>query len=129
MTFDQWRDSRERRGGDLREEVYEREGKVRAWLGSDVLGLISGGPSLRRRPAQMELIVHPDDQEVLPALLDHALATKGVQSWLVPEYQEFQRKLLIQRGFREVASYSMLIKTMAVRVERPSLASVEARVW
>ena len=92
---------------------------MRVWLGSDFRG----------RPAQMELMVHPDEEEILPVLLDHALVRKDVQLWLIPEYQEFLRELLIQRGFREVAQYSMLIKTMAARVKRPSLTPVEARVW
>ena len=119
MTLEQWKDSREVKGGRGRDEVYERDGKIVAWLGSELVG----------QPAQMEVMVHPDQGEVLPALLDHALARKGVQNWLVPEYQELLRNLLIHRGFREVAHYSTLIKTTAAMVKSPSMTPVEARVW
>ena len=120
MTFDQWRDSRDRRGRQGRDEVYERDGRIRAWLSSD---------PYNRTAARMELMVHPDDEDALPALLDYALARKGVQAWLVPEYQEFLRRSLIHRGFGEVARYSVLVKTLVVRVNRPSPTPVEARVW
>ena len=117
MTFRQWKDAKD--DGGLKEEVYEREGKIRAWLGS----------SLSFRPALTEIMVHPDEERNLPALLDYALGKKGVQAWLVPDYQELLRKLLTHRGFTEEAHYSVLIKTIAVRVRHPSLAAVEARVW
>jgi len=119
MTFDQWKDSRDIRGSKAKEEVYEHDGRIGAWL-------VSG---FSTRPAQMELVAHPNEGEALSGLLDHALARKGVQAWLVPEYQEALRELLIPRGFREVAHYSMLIKTLAARVKSPSLTPVEARVW
>lgn len=77
----------------------------------------------------MELMVHPDEGEMLPILLDHALARKGAQTWLVPEYQGLLIKLLIHRGFQEAAHYSVFIKTTAAKVGSPALASVEARLW
>ena len=119
MTFDQWKDSGDGGGGGIREEVYEREGRIVAWLGS----------SLGSRPPRVELMVHPDAVEALPALLDYALEGRGVQSWLVPEYQEFLGRLLIHRGFREVAELSLLVKTTAVRAKSPSLSPAEVRVW
>ena len=119
MTLGQWTDSRERVGNRAQEEVYEVEGRIMAWLGSDLGGCI----------AHMELMIDPDYQEMLGPMMDHALAGHGIQSWLVPEYQNTLRNSLIYRGFVEVAHYTVLIKTMAARVNRPSVAHVEARVW
>ena len=119
MTFDQWKDSRDGGGGGIREEVHEREGRIVAWLGSD----------LGSRPPRVELMVHPDAGEALPALLDYALEGQGVQLWLVPEYQEFLGRLLIHRGFREVAHFSLLVKTTTARIKSPSLSPAEVRVW
>ena len=119
MTLEQWRDSGHGSWKGLREEVYERDGRIMAWLASD----------RRKKPAKMALMAHPDAMDALPALLDYALAGKGAQLWLVPEYLESLERLLIHRGFREVARYSMLIKRVAAGVKRPSLAPVEARVW
>ena len=119
MTFDQWKDSMDGTGHGLREEVYESEGSVTAWLASD----------FGHCPVQKELMVHPAEVELLPALLDHSLATEGLQVWLVAEYQELLRKLLIHKGFREVGQYCMLIKSMAARAKSPSLDTVEARDW
>ena len=119
MTLGQWTDSRERVGNRAQEEVYEVEGRIMAWLGSDLGGCI----------AHMELMIDPDYQEMLGPMMDHALAGHGIQSWLVPEYQNTLRNSLIYRGFVEVAHYIVLIKTMAARVNRPSVAHVEARVW
>ena len=119
MTFDQWKDSMDGTGHGLKEEVYERDGSVTAWVASD----------FDRRPVQKELMVHPAEGELLPALLDHSLATEGLQVWLVAEYQELLGKLLIHKGFREVGQYCMLIKSMAARAKSPSLDTVEARVW
>ena len=124
MSFEQWKDSRERGANGTREDVYERDGKIMAWLGADPSGASHGA-----RPVQMALMVHPDEAEVLPALVDHALAGEGEQMWLVPDYQEFLSKLLIHRGFKEASHYSTLIKTMAVRAGSPSLTAAEVRVW
>ena len=129
MTFHQWRDSRDGRGPQLWEEVYVRDGKIRAWLGLDSPRLSTLWRSLGSEPVLMRLMVHPDEVDVLPVLLDHALARAGDQIWLVPGYQEVLKKLLIHRGFKEVAHYSMLIKTTAAEVKSPSLAPMEARVW
>lgn len=128
MTFEQWRDSRSR-GHGVREEVYERDGKIRAWLALGPSGSSPWGYGLRRQATQVELMVHPDDGEMLPVLLDYALARKGAQTWIVPEYQGLLKNLLVHRGFEEVAHYSVLIKTTAAKVGVSSLASVEARPW
>ena len=129
MTFDQWKHSRERRVGRGREQVCEKDGKLRAWVRSDPSGFSLPGRTGLGRPAQIELVVHPDEVDLLSGLVQEAAAANGFQTWLVPEYHEILRKLLIHRGFREVAHYTMLIKTVAARVKSPSVTAVEARVW
>jgi hypothetical protein len=119
MSFDQWRDARERSGPGAAEEVYETDGRVRAWLGWD----------LAVRPVQVEMMVRPEDQDLVPRVVDHALARRGPQGWLVPDYQDDLGRLLLQRGFREAGRYSVLVNTLVARVKTTALASAEARVW
>ena len=119
MTFDQWKSSVEERGGGAIEEVYYQGSRITGWVAQN----------LASRPTQFELMVHPDDGEILPDLLEYACARSQSQQWLVPEYQGLVRELLIQRGFTEAARYVMLIKPMAVRVRAPYLSSREAKVW
>ena len=119
MTFDQWRDSRDRRGKGVIEEVHEAEGRILATLVSD----------LGSRPARLEALVHPDARELLPALLAHCLEGQGATMWLVPEFQEMLRQLLVYWGFSEVSHHTVLVKTMATKVKQLSKSPVEARVW
>ena len=119
MTLAQWGDGRERQTRRATEEVYEAGGRLMAWLGS----------SRHMGQTQFELMVHPDERRAVPELLEHCLSSRGVQAWLVPDYQEFLMDSLVHRGFKEVAYFCMLIKAVAARVKSPLFAHAEARVW
>ena len=116
LTFDQWRDSLERRSGNRQEWVVERRGRIAGWLHL----------SLRDGAAEGELLTHPGHPDLLPELIQVALAHPGRQSWRVPDYQGRTSLLLQDRGFQEVAQYTMFIKTVAAPVRRPGMAPVEA---
>ena len=119
MTFDQWKDSRDPRGKGVIEEVHETAGKILATLVSD----------LGSRPARIEALVHPDAPELLPDLLGSSLARHGDTMWLVPEFQDLLKRLLVYWGFGEVGHYTVLVRNMATKVKQPILSPVEARVW
>ena len=116
LTFDQWRDAQEPSTQKQQEWVIRHEERITGWLsirshqGAHIAGLMS----------------HPDFPEALPLLLDLALAQKGVQRWLVPEYQEMAKDLLLRRGLREGPRYTVLVKTVAAPVMKHVMAVVEA---
>jgi hypothetical protein len=116
LTFDEWRDARERRWKGGLEVVLPREGRIRAWL------RLTGRGGVR----WAELLLHPDEEEMLPLFVDYVMAEAGTYLWIVPDYQEPLGHLLLERGFREVARYSLLVKHLAARVRNPNLAPVEA---
>ena len=118
ITFEQWRDAGESVPGRCQEVVYQKDGRVRGWVRVSRWG----------GRAHSEVAAHPDDTELLPRLVQHALAYEGRQVWLVPHYQGLLRTLLLHWGFREMASYSVLVKMVAEQVRRPQLGTMEARV-
>ena len=73
-----------------------------------------------------EVMAHPDYPDLLPALIDLALARPWAQRWLVPDYQVLAGELLHDRDFHEVDRYTMLIKTVAAQVMSPGVLPVEA---
>ena len=116
LTFDQWRDSQEGLRQNTRQWVVECNDRITAWL--------SLPGSQRHGPAQM--LVHPDHPGLVPGLINLALNSAGVRSWLLPDYQDYLRHYLQQRGLQAVTNYTMLIKTVAVPVRSPGVAAVEA---
>ncbi len=72
------------------------------------------------------MLVHPDHHGLVPGLINLALNSAGVRSWLLPDYQDYLRHYLQQRGLQAVNNYTMLIKTVAVPVRSPGVAAVEA---
>ena len=116
LTFDQWRDAQEPGSGRQVERLTEKNGRLTGWLGLWSRGAFEAGA----------VVVHPDHPESLPALLQLALSRRGHLRWLVPDYQVMTKSLLLHHGFREVARYVVLIKTLAVRVTIPGMARVEA---
>ena len=116
LTFDQWRDAQERQSQATREWVLQYEDRITGWL------------RLRTHQGVEEGIVmaHPDHPDSLQTIIQAALARNGLHKWLVPDYQEMERTLLLRRGFRETARYTALIKTLAAPVTRPGMAAVEA---
>ena len=116
MTFDQWRGSQEGLQENTRQWVVECDDRISAWL--------SLPGSHRYGPAQM--LVHPSHLELVPGLINLALNSTGTQSWLLPDFQDYLRHHLQQRGWQPVTNYTMLIKTVAVPVRSPGVAAVEA---
>ena len=116
LTFDQWKDARERHGHGRREWVARTNDKIVGWL-----SLVT-----RQHIEHGELMAHPNHPEVLPALMGLALAGGGRQRWLVPDYQESVGDLLRGQGFQEAARYAMLIKTVAAQVKSHGMVPLEA---
>ena len=116
LTFDQWKEARELRHQGYRERVAENNGRITGWL-----SLLA-----RWRVTEGEVMVHPDHPDLLPALLDLALAHGGIHRWLVPDYQERVGDWLQDRSFRQAARYVVLVKTVTARALSPGMAPVEA---
>lgn len=116
LTFDQWRDALERPSTDSQEWVTEHQGRITGWLHL----------SHRGGAAEGEALTHPDHPGLLPQLLRVALDRPGWQRWWVPDYQERMVQLLQASGLRQVAQYTMFIKTVAAPVRNPGMAPVEA---
>ncbi len=115
LTFEQWRDAQETRRR-RRVWVAKTHGRVIGSLGISKRGLVTG----------VEALAQPNDPELWEALLERALEHEGVQRWLVPDYMEEAAGSLLRRGFRELARYNVMVKTVVVPVARPGMAAVEA---
>lgn len=116
LTFDQWQGARDLHPRWSREWVSPHNGRITGWLGlSSRSGVVQG-----------QLLVHPDHPEVGPALMGLGLARGGFQRWLVADYQGSVTDRLGRCGFREVARYALLVKTVTARVLSRGMAPVEA---
>ena len=119
MTFEDWRQARERRSKRRAGEwVWENEGRVQGWL-----------RSTRGRRKVLELMVYPDDEGTLEALLAFGLTrfSPGYPvDCLAAHFQNDLRNQLEARGFEAVTDYCLLVKPLAVRVSQPSLAPIHA---
>ena len=113
FTLDQWIDAREPRQG--REWVASHDDRLTGWVAE----WDRGAESL------CEVMVHPDQPELLPVMLDLILAQPGTRRWLVPDYQEKTLELLLHRGFQETVEYTILAKTVAAQRFSHSMAAVE----
>ncbi|PKB79049.1 MAG: hypothetical protein BZY88_15290, partial [SAR202 cluster bacterium Io17-Chloro-G9] len=114
FTLDQWRDSQEPFRG--REWVAAHADKIIGWGALWADGVVSHG----------EVMIHPDFPELLPVMLGRILAQPGSKRWLVPDYQEMTKELLLRKGLRETAEFAILAKTVAAQEFSHSMAAVEA---
>ena len=129
MTFDQWQASREQGPGRHDQRVLVREDNVRGWLGT-TLGSRVGGSGV----GALSALVHPDDNLVLPEIVNLGLRTLSSANtiWcLVPEYQASLGHILEERGFEQVEHFITLVKTSAktsryTDAVRSALASTES---
>ena len=116
LTFSQWLDTHKADREGRTEWVVGSNGRITGWLGL----------THRRLETKAEVLVHPDNPGLWEDLVECALVREGPVRWLVPEYQELVASLLLRRGFREVAQYNLLIKTLAVLVVERRMAPMEA---
>ncbi|MCH7712461.1 MAG: hypothetical protein IIC99_02440 [Chloroflexi bacterium] len=114
FTLDQWRDSQESCRG--LEWVAAHTDRLTGWA---ALWAYHG-------ESHCEVMIHPDHPELLPVMVSRVLAQPGPQKWLVPDYQETTRDLLLRKGFRETAEYGISAKTVATQKFSYSMAAVEA---
>lgn len=116
LTYDQWYDAQEPCDKGRQDWLKEHGGRLVGWL-----SLLPRG-----RVTEARAMARPEYPDLLSQLVEFALSNPGVQSWLVPDYQQSVCELLRYRGFQEMARYSMLIKRVAAPALRPGLAPVEA---
>jgi hypothetical protein len=119
MTFEEWLQTQERcpkrRTGEW---VWEKEGRVAGWLRSPLEG-----------QSEIELMVHPAEEEALETLFAYGLTRSSPGSpvaCLAAHFQNRLRRHLEAQGFEAVADYCLLVKPLAVRVPQPSLAPIQA---
>ena len=115
FTLDQWWDAQEPDRG--RQWVATGTDKVAGWAGRWSRAGVSGG----------QVLAHPSMPEVIPALINAALAQPGPHLWLIPEHQEPVRLTLLQRGFLETAEITLMVKTVHARKFSRAMAAVEAQ--
>ena len=116
VTFDQWKDAREPSSHRRKELAARMDDKIVGWLSLQS----------RRNMLEGEVMVHPDQPDLLIQLIDLALSKGSAQRWLVPDYQEVVNNLLLRHGFHQTARYTLLAKTVAARVSRHGMVPVEA---
>jgi len=104
MTFKEWQSNRDRNPGQ--EWVFEKDGDLVAWVA------INAG----RDWGQLDMIAATKDEMVTAA--EHGLASLGsCQIYcLAPDYDGSLLRLLEDRGFSRVMTYSVLSKELLVRV-------------
>ncbi len=108
MTLEGWMASRERPGGKSTEVVMEGEDGIAGWL------RYSHRPSF----GLIEIATRPERRHGLGPLVEIGLLgmTKGSEVYcLVPEYQVELKSLLVTKGFRAVADYVTLVKSLTVK--------------
>lgn len=121
LTFDQWRERRNT-GSSLFRPAGHKE-----WV-ADGPERLAGWLRITRRwvIVDVQTMTHPDQPEALYPAMDYALAQPGIQRWLVPNYQEQVSARLANRGFRQVAEYTLMVKMVAVPAFGYGMAPVEA---
>ena len=118
QTMPEWRDSLEKPGRKAKEQVaIDSEGSARAWLRTAHTG--SGH--------FFEITWSGESPNVMQQVLSAGLDTEnGPVSTLVPSRKKELAGLLVDIGFRPVRTYTVMVKTLAVRV--PETRRVAAAV-
>ena len=113
MTLDGWMASRERPGGKAIEVVMEGADGIAGWLRY----------SNRPRFGLIEAATRPESRQGLGPMIENGLLgmSKGTMvNCLVPEYQVELQSLLVEKGFRAVADYVTLVKSLTVKTLKDS---------
>ena len=119
LTMDQWLDSREPCGNEVRDYVWERGGQLRGWVRFDGAGDV----------LTLDAALHPDEGAVAPRLVTYAARLAWghkTPRWVVPSHQPAIGRALQQRGWQVRGSYAVLILPTALRVREPSLTFAQA---
>ena len=108
MTLESWMASRERPGGKSAEVVMEGE--------DGIAGLLR----YSRRPSfgLIEAVTRPERRHGLGPMVEMGLLgmSEGTEVYcLVPEYQVELQSLIVDKGFRAVADYVTLVKSLTVK--------------
>jgi hypothetical protein len=108
MTLEGWMASRERPGGKSTEVVLEGDDEIAGWLRY----------SRRQSFGLIEAATRPERRHGLGPMVEIGLLDmgKGTEVYcLVPEYQVELQSLLVNKGFRAVADYVTLVKSLTVK--------------
>lgn len=116
MTFEEWREKRE--GCAFREFVVEEKGETAGWLRLR-FGKSSGEFHLMTAREEASL------DEMVGWTLSQFGGGRAIHC-LVAEFQPRLRRLLEERGFRQVGEYSCLSRQMVVPVREPQLVPLGA---
>ena len=116
VTLEQWQDWQSLWPRQRQEWTASAEGRIRGWV------------ALSRNDDAVEarLMAQPDWPAMTSLLILLATESPGPHRWLVPDYQAQVSERLQVMGWRETARYNMLINRVAVPVESPGMAPVEA---
>ena len=116
MTFEQWKASRDRLRGLCSELILEERGNIKGWVQT----------ARQSADGQIGTMVHPDDEHLLPGIVDLGLdlltGAKSLHS-LVPEFQIAFQDALQEKGFQPVSEYVTLVRSIAVGVREDAAAS------
>lgn len=113
MTLQEWQDAQQPPGRSTREFVLEDGAVLAAWIRLDRY----------RGRIRVQTALAPDWGGDPRSLVAFVLGQTGSRPvlWEVPDYHEGMRMLLEQVGLEAVASYKVMVKTLAVRVRKPAL--------
>jgi hypothetical protein len=121
MTFKEWQGikGRGRGKGWEREWVYEKGDKFVGWLRVSAAG----------NTGQFEVMLHPEEEEVLVQLIEDGLDSLSRCRHLfclAPSYLGRMGRLLEAQGFERAAEYSVLVKELLAVAQQPCLEPLQA---
>ena len=116
VTLEQWQDWQSLWPRQRQEWTASAEGRIRGWVAL----------SRNNNAVEARLMAQPDWPEMTNRLIMLATESPGPHRWLVPDYQAQVSERLQTMGWRETTRYNMLINRVAVPVESPGMAPVEA---
>ncbi len=115
MTFKQWQANKDRSVG--KEWLFEKDSSPVGWL------RVRASPDI----GQFEVMATPQG-ELEPMVEFGLMRLKGCRYLLclVPEFEGELSRLLEDRGFSQVASYSVIVKELVARAHEPCLMPLQA---
>ncbi len=118
LTLDQWRDAQEVLSGEVEQYVWEREGQLIGWFRLARHGGV----------VTVDALLHPEVGSAAP-LLWAAVARLASPhrrlAWVVTGHQTALQNVLEEAGWELTRTYTVLIKTVVVRVTQMGMAPVQ----